>query len=243
MNNINKGKKGPSGYSWRKGTKHFRYEDGFRLLSRDISLVEKAERGEIFAVFDGIGSAPEGARAAIHMCDALIGFFRGNEKFPATPEGLMSLLLEANSAIFNWGFIEGTDRPKGGCAGTIAWSNGERLLVFHAGDTTGLLAREGQTSFLTQPHQTDDGAIWEYFGRGPNLTIDVTEARLEEGDRVLLFSDGVTKVLHPIEAASLVMPEPDNLRAADLLVERTRLLGSTDDITAVVVDFEELWPI
>jgi len=47
-----------------RGTKHQFYEDSFRMLSRDVPLVENRNRGEIFAVFDGIGSAPEGRHAA-----------------------------------------------------------------------------------------------------------------------------------------------------------------------------------
>jgi PPM family protein phosphatase len=104
-----------------KGTKHKIYEDSFRMLPREIPLVEKCGRGEIFAVFDGIGSAPEGRRAAQYMADRLIEFFRRPDVYLASLQGLETLLLESNLEIVDWGFMQGTDRPLGGCAGTVAW--------------------------------------------------------------------------------------------------------------------------
>lgn len=52
-----------------KGTKHRIYEDSFRMLPRVVPLVESLNRGKIFAVFDGIGSAPEGRHAGQFMAD------------------------------------------------------------------------------------------------------------------------------------------------------------------------------
>jgi hypothetical protein len=52
-----------------KGTKHRIYEDSFRILPCEVPLVESLNRGELFAVFDGIGSAPEGRNAAQFMAD------------------------------------------------------------------------------------------------------------------------------------------------------------------------------
>jgi hypothetical protein len=56
--------KGIAAVAWMKGTKHKFYEDRFRLLCLPVPLVSEQDRGEIFAVFDGIGSAPKGMAAA-----------------------------------------------------------------------------------------------------------------------------------------------------------------------------------
>ncbi len=43
-----------------KGPKHGRYEDSSAFFLKAKKIVTRLNRGEIFAVFDGIGSAPGG---------------------------------------------------------------------------------------------------------------------------------------------------------------------------------------
>jgi serine/threonine protein phosphatase PrpC len=224
-----------------KGTKHKIYEDSFRMLPREIPLVEKCGRGEIFAVFDGIGSAPEGRRAAQYMADRLIEFFRRPDVYPVTLQGLETLLLESNLEIVDWGFMQGTDRPLGGCAGTVAWVYEDMLRVLHAGDTTAVHIRDGKALELTRPHQLPDGAIYRYFGLGRNLQLYANEIQLEESDRILLMSDGITKVKHPIEAAKMLNQYQDTSKAVNSLATAAQAAGSNDDITALLVDVSEIW--
>jgi serine/threonine protein phosphatase PrpC len=224
-----------------RGSKHKIYEDSFRLLPREIDLVESCNRGELFAVFDGIGSAQEGRHAAQYMADLLIEFYRYPNKHQASWEGIQSLLLKGNMNINKWGFKPGTDIPLGGCAGTIIWVIEETLYVFHAGDTSAVLIRDKNAIELTQPHQLPDGAIFRYFGLGSNLKLYVNSFKIDEFDRVLIMSDGVTKVFHPLDAAKIVTGHQDIALAVKTLAEISKALGSTDDITALLVQIEEIW--
>lgn len=225
--------------SWLKSPKHA-YEDRYRLLTRDIALVGKAERGQLFGVFDGIGSAPMGMAAAQAMADSLTNFFRRPDTYTGDWQGLYSLLHGTNKEISGWGFMEGTDRPQGGCAGTVAWIRDRNLTVFHAGDTVGLLIREGmEPRQLTRLHEIH-GDIYCYFGLGETLKIDVESCAIEEGDLVLLISDGVTKSYNTTEAARMVREIYDRTgdiaSAAEELVTRSRNRKSSDDITALLFE-------
>jgi serine/threonine protein phosphatase PrpC len=224
-----------------KGKKHKIYEDSFRMLPRELPLVQQCGRGEIFAVFDGIGGAPEGRRAAQHMADRLIAFYRQRDIYPPSRQGLETLLLEANIEIAGWGFMPGTDRPLGGCAGTVAWVLGDKLHIFHAGDTTGVLVRDGKAVELTQAHQTADGAIYKYFGLGKDLTLFYNQTPIEEEDRILLISDGITKVKHPIEAAEMLNEYKDIAIAVNSLAVAAQAAGSNDDITVLLLEAAEIW--
>jgi PPM family protein phosphatase len=229
--------KGCAAVSWLKGTKHKLYEDRYRLLPKEVPLIRNAGRGELFGVFDGIGSAPKGMNAAQEMCDRLPDFFR-NADYPCSWEGLNRLLLEANRDINAWGMMPGTDRPLGGCAGTVVWIYGPTLYVFHAGDTCALLMRDGKPRQLTRLHEKD-GAIFSYFGLGTYLEIDVEQISWEDSDRILLISDGVTKVFNPLEAGEFVDEFGDIGQAASELVRQSRLKGSIDDITVLLLELEE----
>ena len=232
--------RGTAAVAWLKGTKHRYYEDRYRMISKDIPLVQQKNHGEVFAVFDGIGSAPRGRDAAQEMTDQLIRFYREADDIPASREGMHRILMKGNQTILDWGCMPGTDRPLGGCAGTVAWIHGQTVEIFHAGDTVAYLIRDGGlVRQLTRLHE-QDGAIYRYFGLGADLKIDMEIVPLEEGDRLLLVSDGVTKAFDMYEITKIVEDHGDRRRAVDELVRRSRTRGSTDDITAMIIEIEEL---
>jgi serine/threonine protein phosphatase PrpC len=228
--------RGSAVVAWAKGTKHRFYEDRYRLLPTSVPVVRKEDRGELFAVFDGIGSAPKGMSAAQEMADRLAAFYTDPHLYEASWGGLQRLLMDGNGHIHQWGFMEGTDRPLGGCAGTIAWIHDDQLTVFHAGDTVGMLISGRDATQLTRTHQKPDGAIYRYFGLGPNLRVDVNRCKVEDSDLILLMSDGVTKVFHPMEAAACVQSCSDALHGARALAQESQIKGSPDDITVVLVE-------
>jgi serine/threonine protein phosphatase PrpC len=223
--------------AWLKGTKHKFYEDRYRLLPKTIPLVAKSNRGEVFAVFDGIGSAPEGMHSAQHMADTLEQFFLERSDCEPSTQDFSRLLFNANREIEGWGFMPGTDRPLGGAAGTIAWIHEGMLYLFHAGDTVGFLLRDGNVMMMTQLHDFN-GAIYRYFGLGRNLEIDVTRMEIKNYDRILLMSDGVTKVFNPKEACRFIQGYDDIEEGVAELVRMSRLRGSSDDITALLYEYD-----
>jgi serine/threonine protein phosphatase PrpC len=237
--NITLETKGMASVTWGKGTKHKFYEDRYRILSKDIPLVGEQDRGELFAVFDGIGSAPKGRQAAQEMADILLNFFLRAESHELSLEGVEKLLLQGNESIHQWGFMEGTDVPQGGCAGTVAWLYHENLSLFHAGDTSAVLIQNrGNTLKLTRDHQAENGAIYRYFGLGPILQLEKASLQVEELDRILLLTDGVIKVIHPLEAAESIKRHDDIGRAAKTLAQQAFQKGSIDDITVLVIEIE-----
>ena len=51
----------------------------------------------------------------------------------------------------------------------------------------------------------------------------------------------LTDVFHPLDAAGLTNEHLDIARAVNFLVQRSQSLGSTDDVTAMIVEIEEIW--
>ena len=92
---------------------------------------------------------------------------------------------------------------------------------------------------LTRMHEIH-GDIYRFFGLGETLEIDVETCSVEEGDLILLMSDGVTKAYSTTEAANLVSEIFDKTgniaAAAHELVTRSRSKKSSDDITALVIE-------
>ncbi len=231
--------RGNAAVIWQQGPRHKFYEDRYRLLCRPISLVELAERGEIFAVCDGVGSAPRGRDAAQEVCDVLVKFYKNAAELSPTAETLISLLDQANSLIHAWGFIEGTDRSQGACAATIVWITDNLMAnVFHVGDTAALLIRNGTAQALTSTHHNAAGHLVNYFGRS-SLQIEIKSVQLDIGDRLLLLSDGISKSLYNQRIAAIVESHSRRSASLEALLSAARTAGSGDDITAVLVDLEE----
>jgi serine/threonine protein phosphatase PrpC len=92
---------------------------------------------------------------------------------------------------------------------------------------------------LTRIHEAN-GGIYRFFGLGEELKIDVDSCGVEEGDLLLLVSDGVTKVFSTTEAASVVRETFDKTgdvgNAAHELAIRSRGKKSSDDITVLLIE-------
>ena len=224
---------------WFKGATHRHYEDRFRMLSGDVPLVAGSPVGQVFAVADGVGSAPLGMSAAQHLCDRLTALYGGSVE-RASAQRLHDLLSAVNDEIHAWGWIEGTDRPNGACAATVLQldPDGRHGLLAHAGDTRAALIRDGRCQILTRLDQAADGALKRYFGTR-EASFSVIPLRLELGDRLLLVSDGVTKAFGMAEAAALLEAQPTRHRALAALGQACLRRASGDDVTAMVIDVGE----
>lgn len=226
------------GFFTQSGQGRSRNADRFRILTRKAPLIREAGRGELFAVFDGIGSKKLGGEAAETMCESLVNFFKHKDEYPCSIEGVKAVLEEGNRRIAGWGHDPGSGKKAGGCAGTVLWIIEESLVFFHVGDTSGVLIQGEEVHEATRPHQASDGALERFLGQGQDLQIDILEAELTDYDTIVLASDGVSSVLTLQDQASLVKDRPAGIAAKDL-VHQAEAKGSRDDRTAVVIDLFE----
>ena len=58
---------------------------------------------------------------------------------------------------------------------------------------------------------------------------------------MLLISDGITKVKHPVEAAKMLNDYQDIAIAVNSLAMAAQAAGSNDDITALLFEVIEIW--
>ena len=218
-----------------KGVMHEHYEDRYAWFPLAKPAVRCQNRGEIFAVFDGISSMADGMHSAQHMCEVLMRYYQFPDDNPATREGIERLLLAGNMEVSGWG---GPAPAGGGCAGSIVWLHTGNLYTFHTGDTVVALIRDGKPLQLTNSHVVN-GAIERYFGLGASLRMDVAQQRLRNYDRILLMSDDVTDV-YDINQVTVIVRENDNdiKQAVEEIARRARANGGRDDITVLMVEYE-----
>ncbi|MFI3223456.1 MAG: PP2C family protein-serine/threonine phosphatase [Methylococcaceae bacterium] len=220
-------------------------EDRYRLLGGGFVLPDNREtafktsnRGEIYAVMDGVGGASKGMAAAQYIADKLAVFYT-DTNIPSTMAGIESILSQANATIYSWGLMDGTQRPCGASTATLLWVNPDKqVYICHVGDSAAFLLTASGLVKATTNHE-DARGIYRYVGQGEGFEPEIRRYPLGDGDTWCLVTDGITKGLKTHEIQSILEEyagEPD--LAAKKLVESAKRKGVQDDITAVVVEFE-----
>lgn len=169
-------------------------------------------------------------------------------------EQLSTALVTGDSTVKAVGAQSGS--PRMGTTLTMALLQWPMLYVAHVGDTRGYLWRRQQLRQLTTDHTlaqqiaekdpnflAEDSALhnmlWNSLGGSEEVARpQLTKLALEQGDLVLLCSDGLTKHVNDAGIAEvLASPTPLGARCAEL-VARANAAGGTDNITAVLASVE-----
>jgi protein phosphatase len=140
---------------------------------------------------------------------------------------------------------------------TLAYSVGIHLFVIHVGDSRAYLYRKGQLQQLTRDHTVaqvlaDAGQIKQedvrkhqkrntltnYLGgnRG-RVKADVRWLRLEDDDRVLLCSDGLSDMVDDAGITRILHRSHEPDKAAIDLTQAALENGGKDNVTVVVANY------
>jgi protein phosphatase len=131
--------------------------------------------------------------------------------------------------------------------------------VAHVGDSRAYLIRNGKLIQLTSDHswvneQLRTGAISSSQARnhpyrnivtralgGPNpVDVDVMEEEMNDGDIVLLCSDGLNTMISDDQILEIVSRNQDDLdKACQELIDTANQNGGEDNVTAILVKFNQ----
>ena len=221
-------------------------EDRTRQLDGRVRIAAEAGRGFVYCVADGVGGAPLGMRAAQHLVSDLSRFYQ--TPLPELEIGALQAIIEAASrTVHGWGQVEvedaqgvwiPTDRPLGAAAATVAWfAPGGPLHILQVGDTAAFVIRRGVAERVTALHGAGR-ALVRFIGQA-DVVVEVTQPSFDDGDFLVLVSDGVWGAKGADVIARVVGAARDPQGAADRLVALAVERGSQDDVTAVVVELLE----
>jgi protein phosphatase len=209
----------------------------------------------LLVVADGMGGHAAGEVASAVTVEALAGL-DGPGPTPAEmdrDEALTTAITQANQRIRD--LVDADPRRSGmGTTVTAMLWTGDGFSLAHIGDSRAYLLRDGTLTQLTRDHTyvqalIDEGRIAEderetHPARslllqalgGDDVSPDLTEVDVADGDRVMLCSDGLSGVVERSVIADVLTSETDPQAAADRLVELAVSGGGPDNITCVVAD-------
>ncbi len=212
----------------------------------------------VVAVADGMGGHLAGEVASATALEPLRNL--DGRIFPDSTAALTALrdaVVAANETVSEMAEKEPSYRGMGTTL-TAALVEGRRLHVAHVGDSRAYLLRGGELSQLTDDHTLvqhliDEGQltheeaathpqrsiITRAIGVSPDIDVDAMTLELHPDDQILLCSDGLTGVV-PDEDIARTLQETDDIdQALQVLVDQANAAGGPDNITAVVLRFED----
>lgn len=189
----------------------------------------------MFGVFDGAGGVRNAALASQLGKDAVIR--EVSKRTPGTPDELKQILTVANGAVAS----EGGGGISTVVIGRILKKQGQKTLVWaSAGDSRIYVVGKGTAEQITTDETLEGYPNVITNGLGTkNFQVEYTgEYKLDDGDRIVFCSDGVTgdrgkDIMQDDELARIVRGAPDADMAAQELIRRARKF---DDRTAIVVE-------
>jgi protein phosphatase len=229
------------------------------------SLEDGDEDAYVMAVADGMGGGAFGELAS--QLALRTGWDLGGAELKWTMKASESELRELqDKARMYFAMIDASvavravGQPGTELAGTTLttlYSVSSSGFVFHAGDSRAYLLRAGELTRLTRDHTVaqqlvDTGVIPpEAAARSPyrnvlsnyvggargDLHVDVAHVPLEDGDVVLLCTDGLTGMVGDPEIATTLVAVPGPQAAARALVDLALAAGGRDNVTVVVARY------
>lgn len=213
---------------------------------------------EIFVVADGMGGHDSGEVASQLAVDTLVSVAR--DRVDVTPRPSVSVIenildeafQEANNTIKSHAEARGNDM--GTTLVTCMVVDDQIALCANVGDSRGYLMRNGTLHQITRDHSLvarmveqnritaeearnhpHSNILLRTVGTERNVDIDIFQVELEEGDRLILCSDGLWGEVDDAEIEQICAQSDDNRAISRRLVRAAHMGGGKDNITVLVI--------
>ena len=237
-----------------KGVVRAHNEDSL-IVREDLALA---------AVADGMGGHSSGELAselAVNTLAENLAAFRNGAILPTTPNldnsmaanALLAAAVQANNKILDEASANPAHSGMGTTLSALTIAD-DKAVIVHIGDSRVYLCRDGVITQITEDHslvmeQARKGILTleeastsrmqniltRAMGLVRNAKMDIYEVALQEGDRLLLCSDGLFKAISDEAfAETLGLPHPPE-EVCKRLVSLANAGGGPDNITAVAV--------
>jgi PPM family protein phosphatase len=215
-----------------------------------------AARGSFYAVADGMGGHAAGQIASEMALKTIIASYYA-DNFGDMDDALLRSVQQANSLIYDTARAI-VERSGMGTTLTGVAVRGDEAHFIQVGDSRGYLVHGGKIKQVTHDHSwvaeqvrlgalTEEEAQYSPFrnvitkslGAAPGVEPDIYVERLEQGDMIVMCSDGLSGNLSAEDIRDIVVdssPSP----AANKLVNLANDRGGSDNITTVVLHVKDI---
>jgi PPM family protein phosphatase len=208
----------------------------------------------LFVVADGMGGHKAGEVAAQLTVDAIVETVRARASAARSDADLLRVSIERASDKIRAAALQDDDYAGMGTTVVAARVADRRLSVAYAGDSRLYVLSRGQLRQVTQDDtwlatilaadpETDRSTLEHHLmrhlltnavGALAQTTVHVIEEMVEDGDVLLMTTDGVHDVMDEWRLAQLLLEDDDPRAIAENMVRSALARGSRDNCTAVI---------
>ena len=204
----------------------------------------------LFILADGMGGHNAGDYASRYTVEVIVDSVRKNSE--CSPAAVIrAAIQQANRAVMKKARTD-IDLEGMGTTVVVATVQGQELCAANVGDSRLYLAgddfrqitkdhsyvqemvRRGEISPEAARVHPDRNIITRAVGGDPEIEVDFFEVSLEEGDQILMCSDGLTDMLEDEEIFEIINEKKDVREAIDELIDAANDYGGNDNITIIL---------
>lgn len=224
---------------------------------REVNEDSVIEAGNLFAVADGMGGHQAGEVASSLALSVIEQYVEDNLGVLSGEQLVEKALAAANTSVYRKASSSARFRSMGTTA-TLLYREGGTAYIGNIGDSRAYLYRGGELKRLTSDHSlvarlVAEGQITEEesrrhpqrniilraLGLERQVEADVVSVEIQTGDRFLLATDGLTGQVDDGEIERAAAAASDPRRLARALVDMALATGGPDNVSVVIVSFEE----
>ncbi len=214
---------------------------GIRIPESNHLLLNK---GAALVVADGVSTAEAGKEASETAVSRFVEeYFQTPDTWSVSHSG-EKILSTLNLRLFRKSHEFVSDTKGYLCTFSSVVIKSRTAHFFHVGDSRIYLLRDNQLKVLTRDHisMVADGKpfLSRALGMDNFLNVDYGRIALEEGDRLLLTSDGVHDFMDGEQMVKLLQADQAAEKISQSLVNAATQNDSDDNISAVVALVKEL---
>ncbi|MFN4258235.1 MAG: PP2C family protein-serine/threonine phosphatase [Gemmataceae bacterium] len=218
----------------------------------------------VYLVADGMGGQAAGEIASKRAVDVIPRELRRHLQANVSHEDAKTVIrkavVQANEEIIAMGALDRDLKNMGTTVVLAVWRKGSSMMyVTGVGDSRVYLIRDGQIEQLTVDHSLAQALVeaktiseeearehrfrnvlWKYLGSkevgdGPEVKV----IQLQDGDRFLLCTDGLTGVVPDEQLLTYIMEHPEVQECAEGLGQLALDQGSRDNVSCLVIEVTE----
>lgn len=230
-----------------------------RETNQDSHFTPEDESMPLFMVADGMGGHNAGEIASVKAIEKVKEWMKENTKELTSINKIENSVAKsieyANKYIFNY------SKTANGFSGmgttlTMGYVFNDKIIIGHVGDSRAYLIKDFDIMQITQDHSLVQQLIKEgkisqkeakshpqrnvitrAVGIGNEIKIDIFTIDVNNGNVVVLCSDGLTNMLTEKDLAITFSEEKDVQKACKIVVEKAKFKGGNDNITVLGIRF------
>ena len=208
----------------------------------------------LFIVADGMGGHKAGDYASMHTVDRFVEVIRELGEEHGVQDAINEAVTAANAYIYQRS-RENSNLSGMGTTLVLASCIGNEAIVANIGDSRLYLVNDDAMTQITRDHSLveemvtlggidremarnhpDKNIITRAVGVKEKVAADFFEVDLTKGDKLLLFSDGLTNMLRDEEIYQIIQENKELEQAAKALIDAANKNGGRDNIAVVLVE-------